>query len=449
MFFVISVIAIFSIIFAGALFIINNLKKTKLQHTLERDVEKGSKESALDTLLKLIRKDPFDMSKRIQAANLFMEIGKFNEAILQLNSILNYSKEKQSIDKKRVNGMLAHCYIQTGNLDDASKAYAMMLQIDPDDALPYVEIGKIEKNKGSLNSALRYFNKALSLQPNNIEILKEVGILLLQSKKHADAFTILNQAHQKLPEDTEIHFYLGKLQTLFDNDEEALKHYMRARHDPEYTVESLLLAGKILKKHAKFDDALKVLLLALKSHGLQRDMMLELCYEAGEVFLAKNDITNAIMQWQKILSHVSEFRDVRAKLDKYEQTTSNVALRTYVMSAPNDFLNLCKKMAKQYANKVDIIRAEKMMDSSVEIFAQVVHRNINTTVLFKFFRGMTKIGQLAIREFYETCREKNAKLGVCFTNTEFTKEAQTYSEGRVIELPNEEKFLKLLTKASR
>ena len=87
MFFVLSVIAIFSIIFAGSLLIINSLKKTKLQHTLEKDVEKGSKESALDTLLKLIRKDPFDLSKRLQAANLFMETDNFKEAILQLNSI--------------------------------------------------------------------------------------------------------------------------------------------------------------------------------------------------------------------------------------------------------------------------------------------------------------------------------------------------------------------------
>jgi tetratricopeptide (TPR) repeat protein len=448
MFFVLAVIAIFSIIFAGSLLIINSLKKTKLQHALEKDVEKGSKESALDTLLKLIRKDPFDLSKRLQAAKLFMDIGNFNEAILQLNSILTYGKEKQAVDKKRINRMLAHCHTQTGHLEEASKAYAVMIQIDPDDVLPYVEIGKIEKEKGSLNNALSYFNKALTLQPNNIEILKEVGILLLQSRKHTEAFTTLKRAHQKLPEDAEIHFYLGKLQTLFENDEEALKHYMRARHDPKYTVESLLFAGQILKKHAKYDDALKVLLLALKSHGLGRDTMLELRYETGEVFLAKKDINNAIMQWQKILSYVSEFRDVVAKLDKYEQTTSNMALRTYMMSAPNDFLNLCKKMAKQYTKKVDIIRAEIMRDASVEIFAQAVHGNISTTMLFKFFRGMTKIGQLTIREFYEICREKNAKLGVCLTNTEFTNEALAYSEGRVIELPNEEKFLKLLTKAS-
>jgi hypothetical protein len=176
-------------------------------------------------------------------------------------------------------------------------------------------------------------------------------------------------------------------------------------------------------------------------------MMLEIRYEIGEVYLANKEINNAIMQWQKILTYVSEFRDVVSKLDKYEQTTSNVALRTYMMSAPNEFLNLCRKMAKQYSNKVEIIRAEIMRDSSVEIFAQAVHGNASTTVLFKFFRGMSKIGQFAIREFYEMCKEKNAKLGVCLTNTEFTKEAQAYSEGRVIELPTEEKFLKLLTKA--
>jgi restriction endonuclease Mrr len=92
------------------------------------------------------------------------------------------------------------------------------------------------------------------------------------------------------------------------------------------------------------------------------------------------------------------------------------------------------------------MRMKNERDSSVEIFAQAEYRHQNMTILFKFFRGSAKVGQLAIREFYEKTKESKATVGVCLTSTEFTDEAETYVEGRSIELVSGSRFHNLLNK---
>ena len=63
------VIAIFTALFLGAFYALRVLRKVKLKSSVHRDLETGSKEQAINALLALIKKDPFDVEKRKQAAD--------------------------------------------------------------------------------------------------------------------------------------------------------------------------------------------------------------------------------------------------------------------------------------------------------------------------------------------------------------------------------------------
>jgi tetratricopeptide (TPR) repeat protein len=449
MFFLIIVIAILSTIFIVSLYIISLLKKMKLKSSLKKNMQSGSKAQAAKSLLKLIRKDPFDIEKRMQAVHLFMEMDNYSEAILQLNSMLSLSKNKEGVDESEINSLLADCHLKMGNVEEAYKAYTILRKLDPTNVQAYIALGRLEVQKESLHDALNYFKKALSLDSQNFSVLKEIGTVFYQLNKYADSLRVLRLAHEKNPDDPEVHFYLGRVHNELEHYKYALRHYLKAREDPRFSVESLVAAARILRTHKKYPEAFKVLSLALKIEDLEREKQLEIRYELGEVFLELGEIMNAIKQWERILSLSPGYRDVRGKLEKYEQMKYSSVLKAYLMSTQSDYQKLCKRLVMNFAENVVIIRISNQRDSSVEIFAQAEYRNRNLMILFKFFRGKTKIGQLAIREFYEKARETKANLGICLTSTEFTDEAANFVEGRPIELYSGGRFHSILRKAEK
>ncbi len=440
----IVVIAIFTAIFLGAFYVIRLLKKVKLKSSIYKNIETGSKEHAAKTLLAMIRKDPFDVEKRKQASDLLMEIGNYSEAVVQLQSLLTYSRGREDRDQKEIYGLLADCHKELGNVDEAYKAYTIMRKLDPDDVEPYIELGRLEVRRKALNEALKYFKKALSIQRDNYSVLKEIGIIFYQLKKYADTLRLLKLAHNMNPQDPEIHFYLAEVHNEFGNHNDALEHYIKAQVDSRFTAVSLMEAGKLLSAYKNYADALRVLTLALKSEGLQRDQKFEITYEIAEVYLAQGDIQNALKQWERILARSSDYRDVRAKVEKYEKMKYSNVLKAYMTAPLSSFLKVCRYIAVKFAENVVIMRVGSQRDSSVEIFAQAIYKHRNMTILFKFFRGTSKVGQLAIREFYEKVKETKAKLGICMTSTEFTDEALNFVEGRALELYSGAQFNRLL-----
>ena len=440
----IVVIAIFVVIFLSALYVIRLLRKAKLKSSIHKDIQTGSKEQAVKTLLSMIRKDPFDMGKRKQAVHLLIDLGNYSEAVVQLQSLLSYSRGKEGVDRKEIYKLLAECHKQLDNIDEAYKSYKLMRKADPDDVVPYIELGKLEVQRQSPNDALQYFKKALSIQRDNYEVLKEIGILFYQLKKLADAMRVLKLAYTMNTGDPELHFYMAQAYSSFDNHNEALKHYLKAKGDSRFAAASLLGAGKLLSAYKKHADAMKVFSLALKSEGLQREQRLEISYEIAEAYLAQGDIQNALKQWKRIQSSAPNYRDVRSKVEKYEKMKYSNILKAYMTAPQSSFLKLCRHIAVKFADNVVIIRVDGQKDSSVEIFAQAVYKHRNMTILFKFFRGSTKVGQLAIREFYEKMKETKASLGICITSSEFTEEAASFGEGRAMELYSGARFNRLL-----
>ncbi|MCK4805057.1 MAG: tetratricopeptide repeat protein, partial [Spirochaetes bacterium] len=343
--------------------------------------------------------------------------------------------------------LLAECYLNVNKLDDASKVLSILRKEYPNDPYAYVELGKLEKERGNIERATKYFAKASSLDPENMDSVIELGILLFELKKYPESLTTLQTVLTKQPDDPTVNYYLGELRVIYDNLKEAFNHFLKAKKDPRYALNSLLNVSRILRRYDKLDDARRVLTSVLKFPDLKKDEIVETRYQLGETCLAQKDVRAAIEQWEKLLTYVKDYKDVKAKLEKYEQTKTSSVIRTYMMASRSEFTEICKKAATHAAERVIIIRTEPQADSSIEIFTQAAHHDVPTTILFKFFRGSSKIGQLAIREFYEKLKDIKAKLGICFTTADYSDEAVAFSSGRVIELRKKNDLVKLLRKA--
>jgi len=446
MFIVFIIILFLIILFLGILYTIRILSKAKLRASLKKNIKTGSKQDAIDALLNIIKKHPLDNKNRMDLINIYIEEKKFPEAISHLNYIFTYGQKQPDFNEPEINKLLAECYLEMNNLDEALKVFTLLRRNNPGDAYPYFQLGKIEKKRGAIESASQYFIKASSLDPENEEIIKAIGLVFYESKKYPEALTTLHIILKKNPADPEINYYVGEIRVELKQYQEAFNHYLKSKNDPLYMAGSLLNIGKILHYFNKLDDAHKVFTALMKIPGLERDHKLEAMYELGEVCLSQKDIQKAIVLWEKIVSITSEYKDVKAKLEQYEETKSSSMLRAYMMTSQSDFMNICKKIVQNYAKNAIIIRSEHQPDLSVEIFSQAVCNDVSTTILFKFFRGASNIGQLTVREFYEKMKETKAKQGVCITTTEYSPEAFTFCEGRVLELLEVKELVKILSK---
>lgn len=444
--FILIVIAFFVALFIGAVFTIKSLNRMKLKSSLKKNIKAGSKTDTISVLKKLIEKNPFDIQSRMELVKLYIEENNYNEAIIELNNISINARNDPGFNSRETNKLLAECYLKVNKLDDAAKVFSILRKEYPNDPYAYVELGKLEKERGNIERAAKYFTKASSLDPENMDSIRELGILLFDLKKYPESLTALQTVLTKLPDDPTVNYYLGELRVIYDNPKEAFNHFLKAKKDPRYALNSLLNVSLILRRYDKLDDARKVLTSALKLPDLKKDEIVETIYQLGEVCLAQKDIQAAITQWEKILTMVKDYKDVKIKFEKYESTKTISVIRTYMMASISEFAEICKKAAAHAAERLIIIRTESQADSSVEIFTQAVLHDVSTTILFKFFRGSSNIGQLAIREFYETLKEIKAKQGICYTTADYSDEAVDFSSGRVIELRGQNDLVKFLRK---
>jgi len=444
--FIIIVVAFLITLFLATLSIIKVLNTARLKSSLKKASGTLSDSMIIETLTKLLKTNPDDIASRLELAKEYIKIKNFSEAIVHLNYILKNDNNLTDIEKKEINELLANCLLNTKNYEEAYKIYSILRLKNPNESSNYINMAHINIKLGKKEEAIKLLSKAITIDNENINIIKELGILLYESNKFPEAMSTFQRGFRLFPDDKEINYYLGVLHYKFEKAKDAYKHFLVSKNEPKYTVESLFFIGKILFQYNKLDEALKVFIKLLNISSIKRDLMLDIRYHIAEIYLKKKELTKAIEQWEKILSYASNYKDVREKLDRYEQTKTNALLRKYLMSTKNDFINLCKKIASNFAKSVIFIKTQMNPDSSLDIFTQAIYKKVETTIFFKFFRSNSNIGQFAIREFYEKIKETKAKLGVCFTTSGYTEEAIAYSKGRVIELYDKEELLKFLSK---
>jgi tetratricopeptide (TPR) repeat protein len=436
--------AILLLLFFSSLYCMRVLGKVRIKFSLDKTLKEGSGQDAIEALLKIIKKKPFDSHSRMGLVELYEQENNYIEAITHLNLMLQFGQKQERYDPKEIYRHLGACYLAVKNLDEAHRVYHSLRKSCPDEPFAYVQLGKIENERELPDKATRYLNQAISLDPENISIQEELGRILFESKKYPEALRVLQKILKKDPENPSAHYYTGQINFIYHQNKEAFTHFLKSKNEERFVAGSLLHIGMILRQHNKTEDAKKILALALSKPGLTKNDLLEGMYELAEIYFTQQDIQRAIVLWEKILASVKEYRDVKSKLDRYAQTRTNAMLRKYLISSRDEFTSLCTKIVNTIAKQVTIIMTSTGLDSTVEILAQANYRDVPSTVFFKFFRGSSNVGELTVREFYEKLRESKAKQGVCITSSDYTEDAVSFSEGRILELRGNKDLVRML-----
>lgn len=133
---------------------------------------------------------------------------------------------KVSIEKKFPNESKSVLDIST---DTKTRFYRQRIEKNPADVESLLQIGIILEKSGERKEAMKYFDKVVSLQPDNAVAQNNRGNLLMKDNKFAEAQKAYQQAVKVSPEDQSMWLNLAKAYTAEKKTKEAEEAYAKAK----------------------------------------------------------------------------------------------------------------------------------------------------------------------------------------------------------------------------
>jgi len=143
-------------------------KKVEMQKLYERaqaHVKKCNPKEAIKTLIKALAIDPDYMDAQKELGRLYLEHQTWGKAA----AVYKYLVEKTNdpVDYSHL-GLASY---NAGELEDAANAYQQAVTLDPQRAPRYVSLAQVYRDLKRDQLALISINKALELDPSNIDYL--------------------------------------------------------------------------------------------------------------------------------------------------------------------------------------------------------------------------------------------------------------------------------------
>lgn len=151
---------------------------------------------------------------------------------------------------------------QEGNIDEAIREYEAALKLDPDNTNVLNSLGVCFAAKNELDSALEFFRKSAQTDPLEAMPVYNEGLVHEVKEEGEKAIEAFEKAMALNPESFEISFHAGKVYMDFDEMEKALfllekAHALKPEHGPAlaFLAECLLMLEDFEKAFRFFRKA--------------------------------------------------------------------------------------------------------------------------------------------------------------------------------------------------
>ncbi|HZA52975.1 MAG TPA: tetratricopeptide repeat protein [Candidatus Udaeobacter sp.] len=144
------------------------------------------------------------LKKYPQEADLHLFLGITLLRLRELHAAEAAVKRALAVDPNHVEARTLLGWIDSdihGDFDSAIKEYSKVVELRPDLAEAYNNLGVAQKRKGELNKAAESFNKALERRPDFTPALSNRGWIFAEQNKWAEARQDFEQALKLSPHD--------------------------------------------------------------------------------------------------------------------------------------------------------------------------------------------------------------------------------------------------------
>lgn len=286
------------------------LKRDVVIQNAEKLVSKGKIEAAIKEYVKLVEDNPKDTNILNRIGDLYSRIhrikdavkyyrevarvwaedgfflkaiamlkkaNKYDPSVLEIYSELAELCEKQGLPSEAVTyyQYLAEYYTKNNQNKEAAEIYSKLVQIAPDNIVVrgklaelYVQINEIEKalsefqaigkmliSKGRVQEAIQVYNRALKLDPDNLEMVLDLANSLKEEGKFSDIIKLLENAIISGSNDPRIYLLSAEANLQNKNYNEALETISIGLRKSPDNEELFTLRGEIFLKQDKMEDA--------------------------------------------------------------------------------------------------------------------------------------------------------------------------------------------------
>jgi len=145
------------------------------------------------------------------------QIGQYEEALIYLEQVVTTDLNILHIYQSRM--ILSYIYTKTGRLKLAEFELESLLDAGYESAQVYAAFGYVAYRSARPEDAVAHLNKALALDPENVNAMNSLGYVLAEQGKSLDrALTLCRRAVEKKPENPAyldslgwVYFKLGRI----------------------------------------------------------------------------------------------------------------------------------------------------------------------------------------------------------------------------------------------
>jgi len=233
---------------------------------------------------------------------------------------------------------------------------------NPPPVVYHLKMARGFEEKGDFESAIQEIKHAMEMDPESTRPLRELGRVYIQRNDLKEAEKWLNQAIKTNKLDAIAYHHLGELHVKDGNIEKAAKYFDEAMNISPRHVSRSVQFGQVLVKNGMIQRAKgvfeKALELSDSSLALQEEIA-DFCMKEGV-----NDYAAKLMEG--ILDLMPTREDIFFKLGVVNENLGEPkkALEYFIAAGKQDTdnIDLKLKIAKNYIDSGQIIRAEQTLD---------------------------------------------------------------------------------------
>jgi len=215
--------------------------------------EMGRVDEAVNQLQALMNNTPADRELYLNVANVYIQAKQFAEAEQAVNKALGYSSKPEEEGYSRF--MLGEIYERQKKYDLAEEQFKKVLAVDPSNASAANYLGYMLADRGvRLEESVKYIQKALELEPNNGAYLDSLGWAYYKMNRCDLAEPPLEKAARLMSDDPTIHEHLGRLYLQMGKETQAEQEWERALKDWPQAVSSDFDADQAAKLQRDLEE---------------------------------------------------------------------------------------------------------------------------------------------------------------------------------------------------
>jgi tetratricopeptide (TPR) repeat protein len=347
---------------------------------------------ALECFNNAIKMDAMNAGAWFGRGLTLAKIGDFDEALKSAEKVLSFGRSVEGLKLR------ARMLYEIGRYPEANTAYDEMLSEGDLEIL----LGKaLTLEKLGSDEALRWFDKVLEQNPDNVQACYHKARYLVNIGRNKEAIELLNRAVQLEPDNVDVRKLLAE-QLLSENVDAACMHYAEIlQHDPRNT-EAMYNLSRIYAGKGEYEKALEYInsYLAEKPGAIDALMLkgkifmnMERWRDADRTFekvLREKEDSDALLNRGIALMHLQKYTDAVEHINRCIQLKGETPDAVLALAKCNELAGDLESALRHYTKALEIHKGStKLSPEARDGKIRVLEKLNRYPELFEFYAQIT------------------------------------------------------------